>query len=263
MNSVVIDCFPESVSRYRTGYAVVAVDVIRATTTAISAVAAGRRCFMASTIEGARELAARLGNALLVGEQKGAMPPDFDLNNSPAALLARTDVDRPAVLLSSSGTRLCQQASLCEAAFLACFRNHLLLPAHLAGAYSRIAVIGAGSRGEFRPEDQMCCAQLAKALVELGYSPATSDTADIIRRWGTAPANAWLHSKSVQYLRDSGQIEDLQFILDHTGDLGAVFAMQGNEVTVNPVVPVSGDQFDIGLGRPASALCRAHRAIPC
>lgn len=239
MNSVVIDCFPDSVARYRTGYAVVAVDVIRATTAAISAVAAGRRCFMASTIEGARELAARLGNALLVGEQKGAMPADFDLNNSPAALLARTDVERPAILLSSSGTRLCQEASLCEAAFLACFRNHLSLPAHLAGVYSRIAVIGAGSRGEFRLEDQMCCAQLAETLVELGYRPATSATADIVRRWSAAPANAWLHSKSVQYLRESGQLDDLQFILDHIGDLSAVFAMQGDEVTMNPVVPAT------------------------
>lgn len=248
MNSVVIDCFPESVARYRTGYAVVAVDVIRATTTAISAVAAGRRCFTASTIEGARELAARLGNALLVGEQTGAMPADFDLNNSPAALLARTDVERPAILLSSSGTRLCREASLCEAAFLACFRNHLSLPAHLAGAYSRIAVIGAGSRGEFRLEDQMCCAQLAKALVELGYSPGTSDTLNLIRRWSAAPANAWLHSKSVQYLRESGQLDDLQFILDHIGDLSAVFAMQDDEVMINPVVPAAATNSILASG---------------
>jgi hypothetical protein len=33
-NTVVIDCFPESVARWRDGYAVVAVDVVRATTTA-------------------------------------------------------------------------------------------------------------------------------------------------------------------------------------------------------------------------------------
>src|SRR5438477_11347294 len=32
---VVIDCFPESVETYRNGYAIVAVDVIRATTTAV------------------------------------------------------------------------------------------------------------------------------------------------------------------------------------------------------------------------------------
>ena len=47
---VVIDCFPESVARYRSGYAVVAIDVVRATTTAITAVAMGRRCFAVPTI---------------------------------------------------------------------------------------------------------------------------------------------------------------------------------------------------------------------
>src|SRR6266436_8387169 len=105
MKTVVIDCFPESVARYRKRYAVVAVDVVRATTTAISAVAAGRRCFLVPTIEAANQLAAKLGNALLVGEQRGVMPPDFDLNNSPVELVARTDLGRPAILLSSSGTR--------------------------------------------------------------------------------------------------------------------------------------------------------------
>ena len=39
---VVIDCFPSSVAKYRTGYTVVAIDVIRATTTAITAVLSGR-----------------------------------------------------------------------------------------------------------------------------------------------------------------------------------------------------------------------------
>lgn len=234
MKTVVIDCFPDSVAHYRSGYAVVAVDVIRATTTAISVVAAGRRCFVASTVEDARALAARLGNALLVGEQKGAMPPGFDLNNSPAALMARTDIERPAILLSSSGTRLCQKAAQCEAAFLACFRNHLATAVHLAaGAYSQIAVIGAGSRGEFRPEDEMCCGHIAEALVELGYAPGTAETTETIRRWSKAPPDAWMHSKSVQYLRESGQIEDLEFILNHTSDLGAAFMMQGNEVMMN------------------------------
>src|SRR5207245_2446733 len=44
-NSVVIASFQEDAEINRDGYAVVAIDVIRATTTAITAVAAGRRCF--------------------------------------------------------------------------------------------------------------------------------------------------------------------------------------------------------------------------
>src|SRR5262245_37406697 len=109
--SVIIDCFPESAAKYSKGYAIVAIDVVRATTTAITAVAAGRRCFIASTIEAALDLSRKLGNALLVGEQGGTMPSGFDLNNSPVEVLVRTDLERPIVMLSSSGTRLCYHAS--------------------------------------------------------------------------------------------------------------------------------------------------------
>src|SRR5215471_16194232 len=104
--TVVIDCFPESVKIYHNGYAIVAVDVIRATTTAVTCVALGRKCFPVSSLEQAVPLAARLTNPLLVGELGGSMPYGFDLNNSPAELAIRTDIHRPMLLLSTSGTRL-------------------------------------------------------------------------------------------------------------------------------------------------------------
>jgi len=148
--TVVIDCFPESVSRYRDGYAIVAVDVVRATTTAISAAVCGHRCFPVATVEAALELAASLENALLAGEERGIMPLGFDLNNSPTELLARIDFERPVILVSSSGTKLCHQASKCDTAFLACFRNYRSIAGHLAKNFPKVAVIGAGSLGEFR-----------------------------------------------------------------------------------------------------------------
>src|SRR6266853_3166714 len=110
--TVVIDCFPESVETYRNGYAIVAVDVIRATTTAVTAVALGRRVYPVPSLEEAVPLAAKLPNPLLVGELGGSMPYGFDLNNSPADLESRTDNHRPMLLLSTSGTKLiCGAAS--------------------------------------------------------------------------------------------------------------------------------------------------------
>ena len=47
--TVVIDCFPESARHYSEAYAIVAIDVIRATTTAITSVNLGRRCFRCRT----------------------------------------------------------------------------------------------------------------------------------------------------------------------------------------------------------------------
>jgi len=85
--SVVIDCFAESVRRYRDDYAVVSVDVIRAATTAVTSVFLGRRCFPVPSIEVALPLAARLDHPLLVGELGGNMPYGFDLTNSPAEMI--------------------------------------------------------------------------------------------------------------------------------------------------------------------------------
>src|ERR1700738_1319704 len=93
--TVVIDSFPESLAHYQKGYAIVAIDIVRATTTAITAVASGRRCFPVPTLGAALEVARGLDNPLLVGEQRGVIPAGFHLNNSPSELLVRTDIQRP------------------------------------------------------------------------------------------------------------------------------------------------------------------------
>jgi len=124
-NTFLIDYLPESASRYRDRCAVVAVDVIRATTTAITAVAAGRRCYPVDSLESLLGLAWRLRNPLLAGEINGDTPVHVEMNNSPAELVKRFDTSRPLVLLSSSGTRLIMNARGCDALYLACFRNSL------------------------------------------------------------------------------------------------------------------------------------------
>src|SRR5437764_9210822 len=91
---------------------VVGMDVIRATTTAVTAVAAGRRCFPVRSIEAAVPLAARLDNPLLVGELGGNMPYGFHLQNSPAEMDRRVELERPVILLSTSGTRMLSEVAL-------------------------------------------------------------------------------------------------------------------------------------------------------
>jgi 2-phosphosulfolactate phosphatase len=227
---VVIDCLAESVQRYRTGWAIVVVDVIRATTTAVTAAAAGRRCFPAPTVEAALALAEQFHDPLLAGEASGSKPASFEMDNSPAELAGRSDTQRPLVLVSSSGTRVIHEAVGCEAVYLGCFRSYSLLAAHLACSHDRVAVIGAGTKGEFREEDQICCAWIAAALISRGYRPGSAQTTHVVERWGDAPASACLCSRSVDFLRRTGQLRDLEFIMGHIDDLCEVFAMRDGEV---------------------------------
>ena len=228
--TVAIDFLPGSAARYRGSYAVVAIDVIRATTTLATAAAAGRRCYTAPSVAAARQRAAQLRAPLMVGEVAGDMPAGFDLTNSPAAIAARRDTERPMVLVSSSGTALIDQARGCEALYVACLRNFSAVARHLCGRHARVAVIGAGTRGEFREEDQLCCAWIAAYLLRSGYAAENERTQALARLWEGAPAEACRASNSVQYLLRSGQTGDLDFVFSHVDDLDTVLVCDGDEV---------------------------------
>ncbi len=229
-NTFVIDCFPESAAKYRGGFAVVAIDVIRATTMAITCVALGRRCFPVHSLEAARLLKESLPHALLAGELAGDQPDGFEMTNSPAELSERRDTGRPLILLSSSGTRLIFGARGSDATYLSCFRNYEAVAQHVIGRHASVAILGAGSRGEFREEDQMCCAWTGDILMAAGYSPANRFTAEIVQRWRDVPPQACASGNSAKYLARSGYRKDLDYILDRINDLSAAFQMKSGEV---------------------------------
>jgi 2-phosphosulfolactate phosphatase len=230
---VVIDWSPERLGRYADGWVVVAVDVIRATTTAVTAVAAGRACYPAASLDAALELAAGLERPLLAGELGGVVPPGFDLDNSPAALCRRRDVERPVVLLSTTGTRLLARPAPATAVHAACLRNLSAQVRRLATGQGRVAVIGAGSRGEFRDEDQWACARIAAGLVEAGFR-ASGPTAELLARWRDVPVQALAAGTSADWLRRSGRLEDLDFVLGHLDDLDATFELNGRGLVMVP-----------------------------
>lgn len=228
--TVAIDFSPPFGRTFDAGDAVVVVDVIRATTTATTAAAMGRRCWPVPSVGAARIRARGLERPLLVGEVAGRRPEGFALTNSPCEVAAHADVSRPMVLLSTSGTRLLDQVRHLRHVYLGCLRNHGALGRHVAGRHRRVTLLGAATRGEFREEDQMCCALIAGALVKAGFAVENPRTAAFIERWAGAPRDAFLESRSVEYLRSSHQLHDLDFILDHFDDLRTVFGLRGGEV---------------------------------
>jgi 2-phosphosulfolactate phosphatase len=238
--SVVIDCFSDSVARYQDGYVIVVVDVIRATTTAVTGVALGRKCFPTPSLEAAVPLAARLTNPLLVGELGGSMPYGFDLTNSPTALLARTDIHRPMILLSTDGTRVICGAREWQAVYVACLRNYSALIAYLAAHHPMVAVIGAGSRQQFREEDQLCCAWIAQGLLSADYEPHDARTLALIEQWSAVNPAVIAQGASADYLRNTGQERDLTFILSYIDDLKDIYRYEYGQVVKHVEEPVFG-----------------------
>ena len=228
---VTIGCFLEQLDDYPSGTAIVAVDVIRASTTAITAVVNGRQCFMVPDLETATRRRTSLANPFMVGELGGNMPFAFDATNSPVAVTRLGQPERPLILLSTSGTRLMTAASRAtDAAFVACLRNwEAQATALLSSAPERVVLLGAGTRGEFREEDQVCCAWIAAKLLAAG-ADADRETRDVVERWRQSPVSVIREGKSAAYLRSSSQLDDLEFIVAHVNDLDAVFRMRDDEV---------------------------------
>jgi 2-phosphosulfolactate phosphatase len=229
--TVKIDCFPESIRFYDAGWTVVAIDVIRATTTAVTAVAQGRRCFAVQDLDEAWRAAAGMENPLLVGELQGRMPIGFDLNNSPADIACRADVQRPMILLSSSGTRLICGGRPGQTVYVASLRNYSAQARILADEHDKVVLIGAGSRGAFREEDELCCAWIAGRLLTRGFQPHDPGTLALIEYWKGAAVDAITAGDSARYLQESGQVRDLEFVLTHVDDLDTVCQSSAGEVS--------------------------------
>lgn len=109
------------------GGVVVAVDVIRAFTTAAYALAAGaRHIWLVGTVEEALALKDDIPGALAMGEMRGRRPDGFDLSNSPVAaaqadlagrvLIQRTSAGVQGVIAARSAQRLFAASLVCASA---------------------------------------------------------------------------------------------------------------------------------------------------
>jgi 2-phosphosulfolactate phosphatase len=233
--SVAIDCLSESLCHYDEGCAVIVIDVIRSITVASTIVESGRRCFFAPSVEAAFLLAKQLDNPLLIGEMGGSMPYGFDINNSPVEIESRKDISRPAILVSSSGIPLLYSLRDCNSVYVACLRNYGATVKHVGRHYNRVVVLGAPTRGEFREEDQLCCAWVAVGLIKAGYTSEDDKTVEIVNRWTDKPVTVCGEGKSAEYLRRSGQTRDLDFILSHVNDLNSPLKIKNDEIVKTPI----------------------------
>src|ERR1700687_4912147 len=148
-----------------TGGLAVVIDVLRATTTIIHALAAGctavRPC---GEVEEAREMAGtmRAGRVLLAGERGGVPLSGFDLGNSPREFTPRVCRNATLVLTTTNGTRALLRAAEAERVLVAGFVNYSAVCEQLRSDARPIHIICAGTDGAVTLEDTL----LAGALVD-------------------------------------------------------------------------------------------------
>lgn len=241
MATVIIDSLPASAANYVQDWTVVVVDVIRFTTTAATALSMGRRVYPARSADEAFSIASGLENPLLAGELGGNVPYGFDMANSPVQVMALRQVPcgsftaatRPIVLVSSSGAQLLMNSLSAKDVYLGCLRNISALTEYIGQRHDSVAVLGAGTRGRFRREDQLCCAWIAARLADKGFEYADENTRELAKRWHGANTDVIREGNSADYLRRTGQTHDLEFILHYQEDLKVVPKMAESGVIVD------------------------------
>lgn len=151
------------------GAVVVVIDVLRATTTMIYALAAGaseiRPCV---TVEQARELAAGYapGTALLGGERQGVRIEGFDLGNSPAEYSAAIVRGKTILFTTTNGTRALDHARQARCIVAAGFVNAQAVVDRLQKTTDEVHLLCAGTDRRPTREDVLLAGLVVSRLLE-------------------------------------------------------------------------------------------------
>ncbi len=155
---------------------VVLVDILRATSTIVAALA--EDALLVKPVASVDEALLYREKGYLIAGERGGLPPEgFDLGNSPreAYRMARAKV----VLTTTNGTRALgfvkKAKAICAGSFL-----NLKAVATFARRFEEIVVLCAGTEGELSLEDFLFAGKLALALEDY---PSLNDAATVARKY--------------------------------------------------------------------------------
>jgi 2-phosphosulfolactate phosphatase len=184
---------------------VVVIDVLRATTTATQALAAGyRRVLCVDSLERALRMRAR--GRLLAGEQHGKMPPGFDRGNSPADV--SHDCAEELVLATTNGAPTIVEAShRAPLVLLACLMNLEAVRSEIAG--TDIQIVCSGTYGAIALEDVYVAGRLSAGLA--GERTDAALAAEAVARAHPSAFDVLAASANAKALVAAGLADDIEY----------------------------------------------------
>ena len=199
------------------GATCVVFDVLRATSTMLTAFAYGaRRIYPVRTIAEARELRrTSLPEALLGGERHGVRIEGFDLGNSPLEYTADQVADQDIVMTTTNGTVALQACAQAAAVYAGAFLNLDALADALGApgvAPAALFLICAGSGEDFALEDGLAAAALLARLATAGPVPDAGRLLEALHRSaGEHPLSVLQSSSNGRRLAELGLAHDVEY----------------------------------------------------
>ncbi|MCI0546522.1 MAG: 2-phosphosulfolactate phosphatase [Candidatus Rokubacteria bacterium] len=155
------------------GVTAVVLDVVRASTTIVGALAGGARAVVpVATPDEARALGlgGTVGPVLIGGERGGAPPPGFDRGNSPAEYTPERVRGRTVAFTTTNGTRALLALDGARRIAVGGFVNAAAVARWVAAEPGDALLVCAGERGRFCLEDAVCAGLLVSRLATVDHT---------------------------------------------------------------------------------------------
>jgi len=203
---------------------VLVVDVLRASTTMITALGNGCTAIVPVADPGdALQQAGPMGSrALVAGERRGQTIAGFDLGNSPLEVTPARVGGRMLVFTTSNGTAALLTVRHAPAVAIAAFVNLGAASSWALGGRRDVIVLCAGERGGISLEDQVCAGLLVDRMLREEPRAETTETAraalEVGRGYGKAVSRLAEESPWARHLARAGRGEDVAacLVLDTT-----------------------------------------------
>ncbi len=193
---------------------VVIIDVLRATSVMVTAIANGAKAiYPYKDIESVLENCKKSNSYVLGGERKGLKIEGFDFGNSPLEYTKEMVNGKDVFMTTSNGTRAIENsANGSKKLFIACFLNIESVVNKLIEENQDTVIICSGTNDEFSLDDALCAGEIVKRLAEKVKDIKLSDISlgvKIIAENSKGIEDTLTGSKHFEYLKSIGFYGDM------------------------------------------------------
>lgn len=203
---------------YFTGKTTVVIDVLRATTTIVTALGNGaREIIPVNSIEFAMKVSGNAfgGLTLLGGERNTKKIEGFHLGNSPLEYTPEVVNGKSIILFTTNGSKAIVKAKFSEHLFICSFMNLNSVAKHLIHLGKDIEIVCAGRQGGFSLEDTICAGKLIAEVSKVFEEPELSDSARMSlilnKTYAKSLNKALLESDHGKLLQENGFEQDINY----------------------------------------------------
>jgi 2-phosphosulfolactate phosphatase len=203
---------------YFTGKTVVVIDVLRASTTIVTALQNGAREIVpVATVEFGVKISGGMfgGQTLLGGERNTKKVEGFALGNSPLEYTPEIVSGKTIILYTTNGSKAIVKAKFSENLYICSYLNLGAVAEQLIRTGKDVEILCAGKSNTFSLEDSVCAGRLIRRVMEKNNEIALTDTARVTMSlddsFGKDPFEMLKETEHGKLLLQNGFEDDLKY----------------------------------------------------